>query len=104
MLAVGATSNVNRSGDTPQSAAIFAQTASGGTFRVSNTPTTLAGCSLYPISSNSGSREPAARMGPDPIAKYFSPVICQPAYCDAMQAASGWSVATVTAGPGHKSG
>src|SRR5262249_49321802 len=37
-------------------------------------------------------------MGPDPMAKYFPTATCQPAYCDAMHASTGSSVATPTIG------
>ncbi len=33
-------------------------------------------------------------MGPEPIAKNLPTATCQPAYCDAMQARTGQSVAT----------
>ena len=46
------------------------------------------------MSSNNFSRPAAARIGPEPIAKNFSPLISQPAYCDAMQAATGSSLVT----------
>ena len=37
-------------------------------------------------------------MGPDPMAKKSSTEICQPAYCDAMQALTGWSLRTRISG------
>src|SRR5687767_3780866 len=37
-------------------------------------------------------------MGPEPIAKNLPTAICQPAYCEAMQASTGKSLLTTTDG------
>src|SRR6186997_2019197 len=96
MLAVGAVSSVSLSGPMPHFSAISMQTLSGGSLRVSRIPTQTSDCSQLPISLNSFSRQAAARMGPEPMAKNFSPLSSQPAYCDAMQAVTGDLVATET--------
>src|SRR4051812_35782688 len=96
MLDVGATSKVSLSGAMPHSSAISVQMVSGGSLRVSRTPTQTSDRSQLPISLNSFSRQADARMGPEPMAKNFSPLSSQPAYCDAMQAAKGDLVATDT--------
>src|SRR5215213_9616735 len=95
MLAVGATSSVSLSGVIRHFSAMSVQTPSVGNFLVSSTPTQTAGRSQLPISLNISSRHAAARIGPEPIAKNFSALISQPAYCDAIQAAIGVFVATV---------
>src|SRR3954451_13512676 len=96
MLAVGATSKVSLLGLIPHFSARSVQTLSGGIFLVSSTPTQTSERSQLPMSLKISSRHAAARIGPEPIAKNFSPLSSQPAYCDAMQAASGSFVATVT--------
>src|SRR6476620_5176240 len=96
MLEVGAMSKVNFSGAIPHFSARSVHTPSGGSFLVSSTPTQTFGRSQLPISWKISSRQAAARIGPEPIAKYFSALIAQPAYCDAMQAAIGAFVATET--------
>src|SRR5262249_38068576 len=93
---VGAISSVSLSGVIRHLSARLLQTSSGGTLRVSSTPTQTGGCSQLPMSLKISSRQAAARMGPEPMAKNFSPFTSQPAYCDAIQAAIGSLVATET--------
>ena len=52
--------------------------------------------------SNNASRPAAARMGPEPMAKNLSQATSHPAYCAAMQAGTGASVRTITAGPPNR--
>ena len=89
MLRVGATSSVSSAGSMPHFAATSRQTSSVGSLPLSSTPTQAEALSRYFRSSNNGSRAAAARIGPEPIAKNFSPFTSHPAYCDAMQASSG---------------
>src|SRR3954447_18717627 len=95
-LEVGATKIVSLSGETLHFSAISVHTLSGGNLLVSSTPTQTSDFSQLPISLNMSSRQAAARIGPEPMAKNFSPLTSQPAYCEAMHAAMGILVATET--------
>ena len=68
----------------------------GGSLLVSNIPTHWVGLSQLPICWKIVSRHAAARIGPEPIAKNLLPFNSQPAYCEAIHAATGFDVRTHT--------
>ncbi len=70
--------------------------------RVSRTPTATSVFSAYPMSSKIASRLAAARIGPEPMAKKSPTFTSHPAYWEAMQPATGWSVVTWTNGPAER--